>query len=38
MDPLRTTDPKQIDFRSKFELTGKVIVITGAGGLIGRAF
>lgn len=38
MDPLRTTDPKQIDFRSKFELTDKVIVITGAGGLIGRAF
>jgi NAD(P)-dependent dehydrogenase (short-subunit alcohol dehydrogenase family) len=34
----RTTDPTQIDFRKKFELTDKVIVITGACGLIGRAF
>jgi NAD(P)-dependent dehydrogenase (short-subunit alcohol dehydrogenase family) len=35
---LRTTDPTQIDFRKKFELTGKVIVISGSCGLIGRAF
>ncbi|HEU4717028.1 MAG TPA: SDR family oxidoreductase [Bacteroidia bacterium] len=34
----RTTDPSAIDFRKKFELTDKVIVITGACGLIGRAF
>jgi NAD(P)-dependent dehydrogenase (short-subunit alcohol dehydrogenase family) len=34
----RTTDPTKIDFRKKFELTNKVIVITGACGLIGRAF
>lgn len=34
----RTTDPNAIDFRKKFDLTGKVIVITGACGLIGRAF
>lgn len=38
MEPLRTTDPTAIDFRKKFELTDKVIVITGAGGLIGKAF
>ena len=36
--PLRTTDPSAIDFRKKFDLSGKVIVITGACGLIGRAF
>ncbi|MDX1907977.1 MAG: SDR family oxidoreductase [Bacteroidia bacterium] len=36
--PLRTTDPTQIDFREKFSLDGKVIIITGACGLIGRAF
>ena len=35
---LRTTDPTQIDFRKKFELTDKVIVISGSCGLIGRAF
>jgi NAD(P)-dependent dehydrogenase (short-subunit alcohol dehydrogenase family) len=34
----RTTDPTKIDFRKKFELEGKVIVITGGCGLIGRAF
>jgi len=38
MEPLRTTDPFQIDFRKKFDLTGKVIILTGACGLIGRAF
>jgi NAD(P)-dependent dehydrogenase (short-subunit alcohol dehydrogenase family) len=38
MDPLRTTDPSLIDFREKFELRGKVILISGACGLIGRAF
>ncbi len=38
MEPLRTTDPTKIDFRKKFELDGKVIVITGGCGLIGRAF
>jgi len=34
----RTTDPTQIDFRKKFELAEKVIIITGGCGLIGRAF
>lgn len=34
----RTTDPTIIDFKKKFDLTDKVIVITGACGLIGRAF
>lgn len=38
MSQERTTDPSKIDFRKKFELGGKVIVITGACGLIGRAF
>lgn len=38
MKQKRTTDPKEIDFRRKFELENKVIVITGACGLIGRAF
>ncbi len=38
MEPLRTTDATQIDFRKKFDLTDKVIVITGACGLVGRAF
>lgn len=38
MSQQRTTDPNQIDFKAKFELTGKVIIITGACGLIGRAF
>lgn len=35
---LRTTDPTQIDFKQKFDLSGKAIVITGGCGLIGRAF
>lgn len=34
----RTTDPTSIDFRKKFELTDKVIAITGACGLVGKAF
>jgi NAD(P)-dependent dehydrogenase (short-subunit alcohol dehydrogenase family) len=34
----RTTDPKEINFKDKFSLDGKVIVISGACGLIGRAF
>lgn len=34
----RTTDPEQIDFKNKFNLEGKVVVITGGCGLIGRAF
>ncbi|GAB4139940.1 MAG: SDR family oxidoreductase [Bacteroidia bacterium] len=38
MELKRTTDPTQIDFRQKFDLSGKVVVITGACGLIGRAF
>jgi NAD(P)-dependent dehydrogenase (short-subunit alcohol dehydrogenase family) len=35
---MKTTDPSGIDFRKKFELTDKVIVISGSCGLIGRAF
>lgn len=38
MEIKKTTDPTQIDFRSKFELKGKVIVISGACGLVGKAF
>lgn len=34
----RTTDPKEINFKDKFSLEGKVVVISGACGLIGRAF
>lgn len=34
----RTTNPEEIDFKEKFNLKGKVIVISGACGLIGRAF
>lgn len=34
----RTTDPSQINFKEKFDLEGKVIILTGACGLIGRAF
>ena len=35
---MRTTDSEKIDFRKKFSLDGKVIVIVGGCGLIGRAF
>lgn len=38
MDIKRTTDPSQINFKRKFDLNDKVIIITGACGLIGRAF
>lgn len=34
----KTTDPSATDFRAKFELKGKVTVISGACGLVGRAF
>ncbi len=33
----RTTDPSAIDFKAKFSLEGKTIIITGACGLVGRA-
>jgi len=35
---IKTTDATQINFKDKFDLTNKVIVISGACGLIGRAF
>ncbi|MEO8445887.1 MAG: SDR family oxidoreductase [bacterium] len=35
---LRTTDPTEINFKDKFDLKGKVIILTGGMGLIGRAF
>lgn len=35
---IKTTDPKKINFKQLFSLEGKVIVITGNKGLIGRAF
>lgn len=38
MEPKRTTNPAEIDFKKKFDLTDKVIIISGACGLIGRAF
>ena len=38
MNAERTFDADKIDFRKKFELDGKVIIITGGSGLIGRAF
>ena len=34
----RTINPEEINFKDKFDLTGKVIFITGGMGLIGRAF
>ncbi len=36
--PLRTTEAHKVNFKDKFDLHGKVIVISGACGLIGRAF
>ena len=38
MEILKTTNPAEINFKSKFELKDKVIIISGACGLIGRAF
>lgn len=38
MSVIRTTDPTKIDFKKKFDLSGKVIIISGGCGLIGRAF
>lgn len=38
MEPKRTIDPFEIDFKKKFDLTDRVVIITGACGLIGRAF
>lgn len=35
---LRTTNPEEINFKNKFNLDGKVIIITGGMGLIGKAF
>jgi NAD(P)-dependent dehydrogenase (short-subunit alcohol dehydrogenase family) len=35
---MRTTDTKIIDFKKKFDLETKSIIITGACGLIGKAF
>lgn len=35
---IRTTDTTDINFKQKFDLTNRVIVISGGCGLIGRAF
>jgi NAD(P)-dependent dehydrogenase (short-subunit alcohol dehydrogenase family) len=35
---MKTIDPKIIDFKHLYDLTDKVIIITGNKGLIGRAF
>ena len=35
---IKTTNPKDINFKSLFQLDNKVIVITGHKGLLGRAF
>ena len=34
----RTTNPNEIDFRAKFDLSNKWVVITGACGLIEEHF
>jgi len=34
----RTTNPQEIDFKKKFDLSGKTVIISGGMGLIGRAF
>ena len=38
MSVIRTTNPAEINFKEKFDLKDKVIIISGACGLIGRAF
>lgn len=35
---MRTTNPEEINFKEKFSLEGKVVIISGGMGLIGRAF
>jgi len=35
---MRTINPEEINFKNKFSLDNKVIIITGGMGLIGRAF
>ncbi|MDP2175515.1 MAG: SDR family oxidoreductase [Bacteroidota bacterium] len=35
---IKTTDPSTINFKDKFSLDDKVIIITGACGLVGRSF
>ena len=35
---IRTTDTTGINFKEKFDLTNRVIIISGGCGLIGRAF
>ncbi len=37
MNDKKTTDPASVDFRAKFDLHDRVVVITGGVGLIGRA-
>jgi NAD(P)-dependent dehydrogenase (short-subunit alcohol dehydrogenase family) len=34
----KTINPEEINFKDKFDLSGKVIIVTGGCGLIGRAF
>src|SRR5688572_7644676 len=35
---MKTTDPTKINFKEKFDLSGKVVIISGSCGLIGKAF